>query len=57
MTVRDFIQIILIEAPRLDAEVLITMPIDDIECESYIIENITSDGSNDSLSIYLENKM
>lgn len=55
MTVRDFIQTILIETPRLDAELFIMMPIDDIECESYMIQNITSDGSNDSLSIYLEN--
>ena len=53
MTVRDFIQTILIEAPDLDADVYIGMQINDIDYESYTIESISSDGSNDSISINL----
>lgn len=54
MTVREFVQTILLEAPSLDAEMYVTKPIDDVECESYIISKIDSLGNNDSLIIYLE---
>lgn len=54
MTVRDFIQKILLESPDLDATVYICKSIDDIECKSYIINNITNGGSNDSLTIEIE---
>lgn len=53
MTVREFVQTILLEAPSLDAEMYVTKPIDDVECESYIISKIDSLGNNDSLIIYL----
>ena len=54
MTVRDFIQKILLESPDLDATVYIHKQIDDIECKSYVIDNITSGGSNDSLTIKIK---
>lgn len=53
MTVRDFIQAILIEAPDLDADICIGMQLNDIDYESYTIESISSEGSNDSISINL----
>lgn len=53
MTVRDFIQAILIEAPNLDADIYIGMQVNDIDYESYTIESISSEGSNDSISINL----
>lgn len=53
MTVRDFIQAILTEAPDLDADVYIGMQVNDIDYESYTIESISSEGSNDSISINL----
>lgn len=53
MTVRDFIQIILIETPSLDADVYIGMQLNDIGYENYGIESISSGGSNDSISINL----
>lgn len=53
MTVRDLIQVILAETPDLDADVYIGMQINDIDYESYTIESISSEGSNDSISINL----
>lgn len=57
MTVREFIQAILLEAPSLDAEICISRRIDDIETENYIIDNISSEGSSDELVIYLEDNI
>jgi hypothetical protein len=54
MTVREFVQTILLEAPDLDAEIYVSKPIDDIESKSYTITEIDSKGNNDSLIIYLE---
>ena len=54
MTVREFVQTILLEAPSLDAEMYVSKEIDDIECKSYTIIGIDSGGSNDGLKIYLE---
>ena len=54
MTVRDFVQKILLESPDLDATVYIHKQIDDIECKSYVVNNITIEGSNDSLIIKIE---
>lgn len=54
MTVREFVQTILLEAPDLDAEIYVSKPIDDIESKSYTITEIDSEGNNDSLIIYLE---
>lgn len=53
MTVRDLIQAILTEAPDLNADVYIGMQLNDIDYESYTIESISSEGSNDSISINL----
>ena len=53
MTVREFIQEILIETPSLDAEVYISKPINDIESDSYIVDSISSEGSNDGIVINL----
>ena len=54
MTVREFVQTILLEAPSLDAEMYVSKEINDIECKSYTIIGIDSEGNNDSLKIYLE---
>ena len=54
MTVREFVQTILLEAPSLDAEMYVSKEINDIECKSYTIIGIDSGGNNDSLKIYLE---
>ena len=54
MTVRDLIQTILFESPDLDATVYIGKQIDEIEVKSYEIENISSEGSNDSLVITIK---
>lgn len=54
MTVREFVQTILLEAPSLDAEMYVSKEINDIECKSYTIIGIDSRGNNDSLTIYLE---
>lgn len=54
MTVREFIQTILLEAPSLDAEMYVSKEIDNIESKSYTIIGIDSGGNNDSLTIYLE---
>ena len=53
MTVREFVQTILLEAPSLDADVYIGMQLNDIDYESYTIESISSEGANDSISINL----
>ena len=54
MTVRDLVQKILLEAPSLESTVYISKPIDEIESKSYIIETISNQGSNDSISIVLK---
>lgn len=54
MTVREFVQTILLEAPSLDAEICISKEINNIECKSYTIIGMDSGGNNDSLTIYLE---
>lgn len=54
MTVREFVQTILLETPSLDAEMYVSKEINDIECKSYTIIGIDSGGNNDSLMIYLE---
>lgn len=54
MTVRELIQTILSESPRLDADVYISKSLDDIECKSYVFEQITSEGSNDSIVIKIK---
>lgn len=54
MTVREFVQTILLETPSLDAEMYVSKQIDDVESESYIISKIDSLGNNDSLIIYLK---
>ena len=54
MTVRDLVQTILLESPDLDATVYVSKQIDEIEVKSYEIENISSEGSNDSLVITIK---
>ena len=55
MTVRDFIQTILLESPDLDADVYISKPLNGaIEVKSYEIESISSEGSNDSIDIRIK---
>ena len=54
MTVRDLVQAILLESPDLDATVYIGKQIDEFEVKSYEIENISSEGSNDSLVISIK---
>lgn len=54
MTVREFVQTILLEAPSLDAKMYVSKEINDIECKSYTIIGIDSGGNNDSLTIYLK---
>ena len=54
MTVRDLVQAILLESPDLDATVYIGKHINEIEIKSYEIENISSEGSNDSLDITIK---
>lgn len=54
MTVRDLVQTILLESPDLDATVYVGKQIDEIEVKSYEIENISSEGSNDSLVITIK---
>lgn len=54
MTVREMIQLLLSNSPKLDADVYISKPIDEIESKSYSITAIDSYGSNDS--IYIEIK-
>ena len=51
MTVRELIQTLVLESPDLDAEVYVEQPIDEIEVQTYKINKITSDGSNDGLFI------
>jgi hypothetical protein len=54
MTVRDLVQKILLESPDLDATVYIGKQIDEFEVKSYEVENISSEGSNDSLVITIK---
>lgn len=54
MTVREFIQTILLESPDLDAIVYIGKQIDELEVKSYEIDNISNKGSNDSLVITIK---
>ena len=54
MTVRDLVQAILLESPDLDATVYIGKQINEVEIKSYEIENISNEGSNDSLVITIK---
>jgi len=54
MTVRELIQTILSESPCLDADVYINKSLDNIECKSYVFEQITSNGNNDSIVIKIK---
>lgn len=54
MTVRDLVQTILLESPDLDATVYIGKQINEVEVKSYEIENISNEGSNDSLVITIK---
>lgn len=54
MTVRDLVQAILLESPDLDAAVYIGKQINEFEVKSYEIENISNEGSNDSLVITIK---
>lgn len=54
MTVRNFIQKILLESPDLDASVYIHKRINDIDCDCFMINDITNFGSNDSIVIEIE---
>ena len=54
MTVRDLVQAILLESPDLDATIYINKQIDEFEIKSYEIENISNEGSNDSLVITIK---
>ena len=54
MTVRDLVQAILLESPDLDATVYIGKQINEVEVKSYEIENISNEGSNDSLVITIK---
>jgi len=54
MTVRDLVQKLILESPDLDATVYIGKQIDEFEVKSYEIENISSEGSNDSLVITIK---
>ena len=54
MTVRDLIQSILLESSDLDSTVYIGKQIDEFEVKNYEIEDISSEGSNDSLVITIK---
>ena len=51
MTVRDFIQTLILECPDMDAKVYIQKWIDEIEVKDYVISKITNGGTNDALFI------
>lgn len=56
MNSRDFLEQIIAELPSrgLDnTDIYISMPLNEYERQSFRIEKITNDGSNDSLSIYI----
>jgi len=55
MTVREFVQNILLEAPDLDATIYISHTIneDTEETEAFDVDKITSWGSNDMVDIVL----
>ena len=54
MTVRDFIQTLLFEAPNLNADIYIQKQKDEIEMYSYDIKLISNRGLNDGLFIEIE---
>lgn len=54
MTVREFVQTILLEAPSLDAEICFGVDLDDLLYQAYTIKSIDSWGEKDSLHIQLE---
>lgn len=56
MTVRDFIDKLIKETPDLDSDIYVLerLPEDDLECQDYKISEITSEGCNDSICIYIE---
>ena len=51
MTVRELIQKLLSEAPDLDADIYINSELDEFEMHGHKILNISSGGSNDSVTI------
>ena len=53
MTVRDLLKKIIEESPNLDATVYISKQLDPIEVKSYIIEDISDEGSNCSVTIMI----
>ena len=54
MTVRDFIQDLILESPNLDADVYIHSEKNEVENDSYVIVNISNDGSNDSVFVKIK---
>lgn len=54
MTVREMIQLLLLNSPSLDADVYINKPIDEVVSKSYSITSIDSHGNNDSIDIEIE---
>ena len=54
MTVRDFIQTILLESPNLDAEIYVQIINNENDIHDFVIDKITSCGSNDALFIEIE---
>lgn len=54
MTVREMIQLLLLNSPNLDADVYISKPINEVESKSYSITSIDSHGNNDSIDIEIE---
>ena len=53
MTVRDFIQEILLNAPDLDAEVYI-QTVNGVDIKDFVIDKITNGGSNDGIFIEIK---
>ena len=54
MTVRYFIQTILLESPNLDAEIYVQVINNEDDIHDFVINKITSCGSNDALFIEIE---
>lgn len=55
MTVRELLEKIIKEAPnRLDSEIYFDVPMDDYSVKCYVLDTITSYGSNDDLFFILK---
>lgn len=54
MTVREFIQTLILESPNLDVDVYIVSKKNEVEKDNYKIINISSYGNNDSIFIDIE---